>query len=68
MSPERVISIAISESDWKVLRSVQPEPVDWLKGKIRETVEQARRERPSVEAAPAPPQGRAQTAGSGGTH
>jgi hypothetical protein len=41
-SPERVISIAISEADWKVLRSIQPEPIDWLKGKIRETVDQAR--------------------------
>jgi hypothetical protein len=44
MPPERVISIAISESDWKALRTVQPEPVDWLKGKIRETIEQARQE------------------------
>ena len=42
MSPERVISISISEADWKTLRTIQPEPVDWLKGKIRETVEQAR--------------------------
>jgi hypothetical protein len=43
MSPERVISISISEADWKTLRSIQPEPVDWLKDKIRETVEQARK-------------------------
>lgn len=43
MSPERVISISISEADWKTLRSIQPEPVDWLKNKIRETVEQARK-------------------------
>lgn len=42
MSPERVISIAISEADWKALRTIQPEPVDWLKNKIRETVEEAR--------------------------
>lgn len=42
MAPERVISISISEADWKTLRSIQPEPVDWLKDKIRETVEQAR--------------------------
>jgi hypothetical protein len=42
MAPERVISISISESDWKTLRSIQPEPVDWLKDKIREKVEQAR--------------------------
>ena len=43
MSPERVISISISEADWKTLRSIQPEPVDWLKDKIREKVEQARK-------------------------
>jgi hypothetical protein len=43
MSPERVISISISEADWKTLRSIQPQPVDWLKDKIRETVEQARK-------------------------
>jgi hypothetical protein len=42
MSPERVITISISEADWKTLRTIQPQPVDWLKGKIRETVEQAR--------------------------
>ena len=42
MAPERVISISISEADWKTLRSIQPQPVDWLKDKIRETVEQAR--------------------------
>jgi hypothetical protein len=50
MPPERVISIALSESDWKALRTIQPEPVDWLKGKIRETIEQARQ----TSAAPEP--------------
>jgi hypothetical protein len=56
MSPERVISISISEADWKTLRTIQPQPVDWLKGKIRETVEQAR------EAAQHDPQPEAQSA------
>jgi hypothetical protein len=42
MSPERVISIAISEADWKALRTIQPEPIDWLKDTIRQTVEAAR--------------------------
>jgi hypothetical protein len=51
MSPERVISISISEADWKTLRSIQPEPLDWLKGKIRETIEQARQ---AAASAPAP--------------
>lgn len=47
MAPERVISISISEADWKTLRSIQPEPLDWLKDKIRETVEQARQTSPA---------------------
>lgn len=42
MPPERVITISLSEADWKALRSIQPEPIDWLKGKIRETIDQAR--------------------------
>jgi hypothetical protein len=53
MPPERVISISISESDWKALRTVQPEPVDWLKGKIRETVERARQDA-TPQSAPSP--------------
>ena len=48
MAPERVISISISEADWKTLRSIQPEPLDWLKDKIRETVEQARQTSPTA--------------------
>lgn len=39
--PERVITIAISDAEWKALRAVQPEPVDWLKRTIRETIERA---------------------------
>jgi hypothetical protein len=39
--PERVITIALTDADWKILRSVQPEPVDWLKRTIRETIERA---------------------------
>jgi hypothetical protein len=57
MPPERVISISLSEAEWKALRSVQPEPIDWLKGKIRETIAQAQPAAP-VEAAP-----RARTSG-----
>jgi hypothetical protein len=55
MPPERVITISLSEADWKALRSIQPEPIDWLKGKIRETIEQAR------DAAPAAPRTSAAT-------
>ena len=36
--PERVITLAISDADWKALRAVQPEPVDWLKQTIRDAI------------------------------
>jgi hypothetical protein len=56
--PERVITLAISDADWKALRAVQPEPIDWLKRTIREAIAQAPLssattgpERPAVKAA-----------------
>jgi hypothetical protein len=50
--PERVITLAISDADWKALRAVQPEPIDWLKRTIRETIEKAAApERPAVKTA-----------------
>lgn len=50
--PERVITIALSDADWKALRAVQPEPVDWLKRTIRETIERAQEtERPRTRTA-----------------
>jgi hypothetical protein len=39
--PERVITLAISDADWKALRAVQPEPVDWLKKTIRDAIDRA---------------------------
>jgi hypothetical protein len=57
--PERVITLAISDADWKALRAVQPEPVDWLKRTIRDAIDQgapaprahAAAERPATKAA-----------------
>jgi len=51
--PERVITLAISDADWKALRAVQPEPVDWLKQTIRDAIDRAAAapERPAVKAA-----------------
>ena len=68
MPPERVITISLSESDWKALRTIQPEPVDWLKSKIRETIEQARETTPApASAAPAAPVAAAKAAGASPT-
>jgi hypothetical protein len=50
--PERVITIALSDADWKLLQSIQPEPVDWIKRTIRERIEKAQ-QAPSVERAQA---------------
>jgi hypothetical protein len=51
--PERVITLAISDADWKALRAVQPEPVDWLKQTIRDTIDRASaaNQRPAAKAA-----------------
>jgi hypothetical protein len=52
--PERVITLAISDAEWKALRAVQPEPVDWLKQTIRDAIASAAvaaPERPAVKAA-----------------
>ena len=51
--PERVITLAISDADWKALRAVQPEPVDWLKQTIRDAITRGTTapERPAVRAA-----------------
>ena len=50
--PERVITLAISDADWKALRTIQPEPVDWLKRTIREAIDRAAtEERPAIRTA-----------------
>jgi len=51
--PERVITLAISDADWKALRAVQPEPVDWLKQTIRDAIASGTTapERPAAKAA-----------------
>ncbi len=55
LNTDRVISIALSDEDWRAFTQVQPEPVLWLKSKIRESIESSQ-VRP---AAQNPPLGRA---------
>lgn len=40
-SPDRVISIALSDEVWRAFTRVQPEPVSWLKSRILESIETA---------------------------
>jgi hypothetical protein len=38
-SPDRVISIALTDEVWRAFTRVQPEPVSWLKSRILESIE-----------------------------
>ncbi|HEY2934712.1 MAG TPA: hypothetical protein VGK99_23510 [Acidobacteriota bacterium] len=41
---QRIITITLSESDWRAFLNIQPQPVAWLKEKIREQLENAQPE------------------------
>jgi len=55
VNTDRVISIALTDEDWRAFTQVQPEPVVWLKARIHETIASSR----SGAAGPNPPLGRA---------
>jgi len=48
-SPDRVIHVPLSEADWKAFLASQPQPVIWLKERIKEAIEAARRQASSSE-------------------
>ena len=37
-SPERVISITLSDEDWRAFVKAQPQPVHWLRERIHEII------------------------------
>jgi hypothetical protein len=39
---EHVISVVLNNEDWKAFVQLQPEPVNWIKERIRETIAAAR--------------------------
>ncbi len=45
---DRVISIALTDEDWRAFTQVQPEPVLWLKARIHETIESSRSASPTA--------------------
>ena len=45
----RVIHVPLSEADWKAFLASQPQPVVWLKERIQEAIEAARRQTNSGE-------------------
>lgn len=49
---DRVISIALSDEDWRAFTQLQPEPVMWLQARIRETIQSSRGDAGQASAAP----------------
>lgn len=45
-SVDRVIHVPLSEAEWKAFLATQPHPVNWLKEKIQEAIQAARRQEP----------------------
>jgi len=43
---DRVISISLTEAEWQAFVARQPKPVDWLRARILDEVEAARRADP----------------------
>ena len=43
-APDRVIHVSLSEEDWVAFTTMQPQPVKWLKERILEAIETARRQ------------------------
>ncbi|MEZ5293381.1 MAG: hypothetical protein R2745_20030 [Vicinamibacterales bacterium] len=41
-TPDRVISIALSDAEWRAFTALQPEPVSWLKSRILESIATAK--------------------------
>ena len=41
---EHVISVVLTHEDWQEFVKLQPQPVNWLREKIMETIEAARLE------------------------
>ena len=39
---EHVISVVLNNEDWKAFVQLQPEPVNWIKERIRETIAASR--------------------------
>jgi len=50
---EHVISVVLNHDEWKEFVKLQPQPVDWLRERIQETIAAARPERTPTVQAPA---------------
>ena len=48
---ERVISITLSEAEWQAFVARQPQPVQWLRERIRDEAESKPSDRPQTQSA-----------------
>lgn len=42
MSRERVISVVLTDEDWKAFLQAHPQPVRWIRERIKESIEASR--------------------------
>lgn len=47
MTRERVISVVLTDEDWKAFLQVHPQPVRWIRERIQESIEASRAEVPA---------------------
>jgi hypothetical protein len=47
---DRVISVTLSEAEWQAFVARQPQPVNWLRERIREEVRASGESKPAAEA------------------
>ena len=45
---DHVISVVLNHEEWKEFLKLQPQPVDWLRERIQETISASRRQTPRV--------------------
>jgi hypothetical protein len=48
---EHVISVVLSDAEWKAFLKAQPQPVDWLRQRIQETIVTTSAKQPVSDAA-----------------
>ena len=48
-SVDRVIHIPLSEAEWRAFLASTPQPIDWLRERIREAIEKSQNPNPKTQ-------------------
>ena len=48
-SVDRVIHIPLSETEWRAFLASTPQPIDWLRERIREAIEKSQNPNPNTQ-------------------